>query len=129
MNALEREEEGLHIIALSGEIDLACSPELRGVLARHSEAEHKGLIIDFSDVEYIDSSGLATLVGYVKSIEHYGGRLAIANVNDRVGTILELVRLGEVFGICPSLDAAKALIRNELSNGNGTETETGSGTE
>jgi anti-sigma B factor antagonist len=107
MQARESEEDGLHIIALVGEIDLACSPELREILDVHAQAKRPALLLDFAEVTYVDSSGLATLVEYVRKVQDFGGRLALAAVNTRVQTILDLVRLSEIFPIYPTLAEAR----------------------
>jgi anti-sigma B factor antagonist len=111
MQARESEEDGLHIIALEGEIDLACSPELREILDVHAQAQRTALVLDFTRVSYVDSSGLATLVEYVRKVQDFEGKLALTSVNTRVRTILDLVRLTEIFPIYPTLaDAREALV-------------------
>jgi len=110
MQVREHEEAGLFIIAISGEIDLACSPELREVLGVHAKAKRDALLLDFGGVEYVDSSGLATLVEYVKKVQGFGGRLALAEVSARVRTIFDLVRLSEIFPIYPTLAEAKTAL-------------------
>jgi len=104
-------EDGLHILAIDGEIDLARSPELREVLSTHAKARRPVLIVDFKGVTYVDSSGLATLIEYVRKAQAYGGSFALVNVNERVQTIFDLVRLSEFLSIFPTLaDAKTALI-------------------
>lgn len=110
MQAREFEEDGLFIIALEGEIDLACSPELREILDVHAKARRNVLILDFAKVSYVDSSGLATLVEYVRKVQDFGGKLALATVNTRVRTILDLVRLSEIFPIFPTVAEAKVAL-------------------
>ncbi len=110
MQARESNEDGLHIIALEGEIDLACSPELREILDAHAKAKRPALVLDFLAVKYVDSSGLATLVEYVRKVQDFGGKLALASVNTRVRTILDLVRLSEIFPIFSTVAEAKAAL-------------------
>jgi anti-sigma B factor antagonist len=107
MQAREREEDGVQIIALEGEIDLACSPELRELLHEHTAAKRLVLLLDFTGVTYVDSSGLATLVEYVRNAQEFGGKLGLAVVNPRVRTILDLVRLSEIFPIFATLAEGK----------------------
>ncbi|MEA3209712.1 MAG: anti-sigma factor antagonist [Chthoniobacter sp.] len=110
MQTREFQEDGVHILALAGEIDLASSPELRALLHAHAQARRSALLIDFGGVSYVDSSGLATLVEYVRKVQHFGGRLALAAVTERVRTIFDLVRLSEIFPIYPTLADAKAAL-------------------
>jgi len=68
-------------------------------------------VLDFTDVKYIDSSGLATLVEYYKNSRSYSGRLAVAGLSNRVRSIFELVRLSEIFGVYPSVAEAEEALR------------------
>ena len=111
MQTREFSEPGLHILALDGEIDLACSPELRDVLQAQAKARRPVLVLDFAGVSYVDSSGLATLIEYVRKAQAFGGSFALVNVSARVQTIFDLVRLSEFLSIFPTLaDARAALI-------------------
>ena len=110
MQAREMEEDGVYIIVLEGEIDLACSPELREILNVQAQAKRPTLLLDFAGVSYVDSSGLATLVEYVRNAQEFSGRLALAAVTTRVRTILDLVRLSEIFPIFSTLAEAKVAL-------------------
>jgi anti-sigma B factor antagonist len=110
MQTREYHEDGLQIIVIDGEIDLACSPELRAVLHVHAKARRPALALDFQGVSYVDSSGLATLVEYVRKTQAFGGRFALVQVSDRVRTIFDLVRLGEFLPIYATIADAKAAL-------------------
>ena len=110
MQWTEKEENGITILTLTGEIDLQHSPELRKVLQEKIKKSCHALIIDFGGVDYIDSSGLATLVEYRRDSRKYNGELALINLTTRVRTIFDLVRLNEIISIYPTLaEAATAL--------------------
>lgn len=110
MQTREFSENGLHILALDGEIDLACSPELREVLHAQAKARRPALVLDFKGVGYVDSSGLATLIEYVRKAQAFGGSFALVNVSERVQTIFDLVRLSEFLSIYPTLADARAAL-------------------
>ena len=67
-------------------------------------------MLDFQAVNYVDSSGLATLIEYVRLAQAYGGRFGLAHVNERVRTIFDLVRLTEFLPIYPTLAEARAAL-------------------
>ena len=108
MQTREIHEGGIDILAIEGEIDLSCSPELREILRCHSKAKCPALILDFTQVCYVDSSALATLIEYVRDAQAFGGRLIIVQMSERVRTIFDIVRLGEFLPILPSIAEAKA---------------------
>lgn len=110
MQAREHVEAGLHIVALTGEIDLHRSPELRALLEGHAKAKRRALLVDFTGVTYIDSSGLATLIEYVQKAFKFRGLFALGGVSVRLRTVFDLARLGEVFPIHDSVEEAKAAL-------------------
>jgi anti-sigma B factor antagonist len=110
MQTRELTVDGVQIIELDGELDLAFSPILRELLAEYTEVKCKALVLDFAAVSYVDSSGLATLIEYVRNAQVFDGKFALANVSTRVRTVLELVRLHEFLPIHHTVaDAAAAL--------------------
>ena len=110
MQVRELIDDGLHILQIAGEVDMARSPDLRRVLAAHAEAQRPALLLDFTEVKYIDSSGLATLVEYVQLSSSHGGRLAVGGLNESVRTVFEMVRLGEIFTVRTALAEARAAL-------------------
>ena len=70
--------------------------------------EPKTLVVDLSRVSYIDSSGLAALIEAMQNVQEYGGKFALAGLQETVRTIFEIARLDQVFQIFPDVDAALA---------------------
>jgi len=110
MQTRDHHDQGLDVLAIEGEIDLARSPELRALLHAYAKKKSPVLVIDFAGVEYVDSSGLATLIEYVRLAQPFGGKFALVQVSARVKTIFDLVRLTEFFPIFPSLAEARAAL-------------------
>jgi len=110
MRIREHHDDGLDVLAIDDEIDLARSPELRAILHAHAKKKTAALLLDFKGVKYVDSSALATLVEYVRLAHKFGGKFAIAQVSDRVRTIFDLVRLTEFLPIYATLAEARAAL-------------------
>jgi anti-sigma B factor antagonist len=104
------EEQGVKILELHGEVDLHASPALRTELHKLTTEKAPAVIADFSGVQYIDSSGLATLVEYVRDSKGFGGRFALFGLQPKVKMVFELVRLNELFAIADAKDAALAAV-------------------
>ena len=111
MNWKELADEGVHIISLSGDIDLQHSPKMRQLLQSKATQRVPALLLDFSEVKYIDSSGLATLVEYYQKSRSYSGQIALAGLSKRVRSVFELVRLSEIFSIYGSVAEAKQALQ------------------
>ena len=107
MEIIEKSEGSILVLTVSGEIDLNQSPTLRTTLRAKATAKTPCLLLDFSAVVYIDSSGLATLIEYYQSCRAFAGKLAICSLTPRVRSSFDLVRLSEVFAIYPDQAAAR----------------------
>lgn len=103
--------DGFAALKLAGEIDLAASPTLRSELQTQLQTKCPALILDFSEVDYIDSSGLATLIEFVRDAGQYGGKLALFGLKPKVKMVFDLVRLNELFTIVSSSEEASAALR------------------
>ncbi|MFY8216861.1 MAG: STAS domain-containing protein [Chthoniobacterales bacterium] len=111
MEISECEENGVVDLQLTGEIDLHGSPALRKKLHEIAAAKTPALVVDVSGVSYIDSSGLATLVEYVRDAKPHGGKLALHGLQPKVRMVFELVRLNELFTIAADKASAFAAVK------------------
>ena len=100
-----REEQGYHIVTLTGEIDLETSPQARQILLETVTQSTK-LLIEMASVTYIDSSGIATLVEAFQRAKKNGGQVAFICLNPAVVRVLTLARLDKVFTIHANLESA-----------------------
>jgi anti-sigma B factor antagonist len=97
-----------NVLTLEGALDLHVSPEVRASLRELIDKKPKRLVVDLSKVPYVDSSGLAVLIGAMQSLEHEGGVFMLAGAQDAVRMILESARLDQYFLLFPHVDAALA---------------------
>jgi len=97
-----------NVLRLEGEIDLHVSPNVAESLRMMTEKKPKRLIVDLARVTYVDSSGLAVLIEGMQHVEEYGGKFALAGLQEPVRSIFEIARLDQVFRIFPNVDAALA---------------------
>ena len=96
------------LIPLEGEIDLHRSPDVRRELNEAIAESPAKVLIDLSDVTYIDSSGLAVLLEGMQGVEAYGGKMYLVAPHKDLSVIFSTSKLDEVFRIVDSVDAAEA---------------------
>jgi anti-sigma B factor antagonist len=94
------------ILVLVGEVDLHRAPEIREALAPLVAQKVPRLLIDLTQVRYIDSSGLAVFIETLQGVMAYGGTFGLFGLSDSVRTIFHVACLDQVFRIFP--DAATA---------------------
>ncbi|MBI5369560.1 MAG: STAS domain-containing protein [Planctomycetes bacterium] len=96
------------VVDLKGEIDMSNSPEVRKVLRGLVKDKAKLVVLNLAAVEYIDSSGIATLLDCLKEMRKYKGTFRIAGMRDVIMDVFRLAKLEGIFEIYPDLAAAIA---------------------
>ena len=97
-----RYEDQAVVLELAGEIDMRCSIELRSKFMELFQDKPRVLIVNMTEVEFMDSSGLATLVEALKWCRRNGGQLKLVGLVQRVLNIFEISRLESIFQIYDS---------------------------
>jgi anti-sigma B factor antagonist len=97
---------GVHLVRVSGEIDVATSPALRERLQPTAGSSVPVQIVDLSEVTFLDSTGLGVLVGALKRRREAGGVLRLVIAEPRILRIFEITGLVDVFSIFPSVEEA-----------------------
>jgi anti-sigma B factor antagonist len=94
-----RHEGQAAVLELSGEIDMKCFIKLRSKFRELYQERPQVLIVDMTHVKFMDSSGLATLVGALKWCRQNGSELKLVGLTQRVRSIFEICRLESIFQI------------------------------
>jgi len=101
------EGEATAVLSLAGEVDVANAGQVRDAALTLMSGGTKHLVVDLNATEYMDSTGLGTLVGLLKRMKESGGDVVIAVARPRVRRLFEITGLTQVFRIYD--DAAAAL--------------------
>ncbi|MDB9373177.1 Anti-sigma-B factor antagonist [Nodularia sphaerocarpa UHCC 0038] len=93
------------LFRLTGLLDAFSEPTFRKVLGNKIDEGPKHIILDLSQIDFVDSSGLGALVQLAKQAQTAGGTLQIVT-NARVTQTVKLVRLEKFLALQTSVDAA-----------------------
>jgi anti-sigma B factor antagonist len=100
MQTSTRQVGDVTVLDVSGRITLGeGNVILREIVRDLADKENKRIVLNLSEVSYIDSSGVGELVKTHTTIRNKGGELKLANLNKRVHDLLEMTRLSTVFDI------------------------------
>ena len=94
---------------LAARLDAASAPEVKRRIGDWIRSGHRRLVLDVSDVEFIDSSGLHALVFALKQLGSYQD-LAISGPRDAVVNMFKLTRLYQIFNIFSDSEKAIAAL-------------------
>jgi anti-anti-sigma factor len=102
--------EGISLVELSGELDVAATSEVRACI--DDAAGRRGLVLDFSGATFVDSSMLKELLRAAGELSRYETQLVLAGITPAVRRVLELTRTTELFTIADDRAAALELLRH-----------------
>jgi anti-sigma B factor antagonist len=95
-----REVDGVSIVTLSGRIVFGDrSNALRSTVKNLIAAGKQKIVLNMSNIEYIDSAGLGMLVAAHISMKAYGATPCLCGLGDRSQELLQLTRLSTVFQV------------------------------
>jgi anti-sigma B factor antagonist len=107
----ERGPANTVVVRVAGEVDMSREGEVRAELASLDGLERNGIVVDLTECEFIDSSGVrALLLSQETQSGGSGGGLAVAASNDQILRILSVMGLDKVLPIRPTVDEAAAAL-------------------
>ena len=96
------------IVRLAGELDHCCAQsvrrELDGLISDHSI---RWLILDFSRLQFMDSSGIGVILGRYRQMRDRGGQVGVVNMNPHIARIFRMSGMDRVIRQLDKQEAAQ----------------------
>lgn len=103
-------KDGTLIVRVTGELDHHSAAEIRQRTDDKVTSEHvQTLIFDFSNLTFMDSSGIGVVIGRYKLMKSLGGNIRLISSNKAVDKMLELSGIVKLIPVCQSVDEAMKL--------------------
>jgi anti-sigma B factor antagonist len=104
--------DGVWVVRVRGEVDMSHEEELRTELRQAVASEADGIVVDLTECEFIDSSGVRALLLSREAQESEKGRdaLAVAASSEQILRILSVMGIDRVIPIRPTVDEAAAAL-------------------
>jgi anti-sigma B factor antagonist len=99
---------GWTIVSVYGELDVATTPDLREQLIKLVAEGSNRLVLDLEGVDFLDSTGLGTIISILKRTRTHGGDLRLVCTQARITRLFEITGLDKAVPLLPSLDLAVA---------------------
>lgn len=96
------------VIAVAGEVDIATAETLDAEITQVLAGGATHLVLDLSEVAFLDSTGLGVLVKGLKRAREAGGSLAVVVTAERIAKVFRITGLDAVMPLHADLDAAVA---------------------
>ncbi len=101
-----RQASGVAIVELRGEIDGFSEEELNAAYAEASKEDPEMILLNFAGVHYINSTGIALIVGLLAKARASRRRLVACGLSDHYVEIFNITRLSDFMGIFPDEKSA-----------------------
>ena len=98
--------DGVAVLRLDGRLNMVAAPRVKAAIDDAVESGRPRVVVDLSQVSFMDSSGLGALIAGLKRTRQASGDLRIASVAAQVATVLQLTNLDRVLRPHPSVEAA-----------------------
>jgi anti-sigma B factor antagonist len=105
-DATEEVVRNASVITILGELDIATSPKVRELLSEAARDGDRPLVIDLTGCEFVDSTGLATLLHGAKPAQNGESNVALVCTGGEVRKLLELTAIDRTIPVYETLDSA-----------------------
>ena len=103
-------EDLAEVVTVAGEIDLYTCGQLREALRQAVDDGPGTVVVDMTGVEWIDSTGLGTLVGALKRARAKDGTVQVAGASDLIAKHFQVTGLSRLFGMHMTVGDALAAL-------------------
>lgn len=93
------EETNELVLTMAGQLDALSAPDIVGTIETLIEEKRMLITVDMSEVDLIDSSGVAVLVSLYKKSRSIGGKMKVRGAKDQPLAIFKLMNMKKVFQI------------------------------
>lgn len=119
---IDKQEKYMLIQLHESKLDSTVSPTLKSEFVTLNAEGNKNIILDLSQVKYIDSSGLSAILVGNRLSQDAGGIFVLASVTEHVMKLIKISQLDSVLDIMPTIqEAVDAVFINELEGDLGKE--------
>ena len=106
MEIIEETVKDVSIIQLVGRLDASCASELKAYVLSMISDNKINILVDLSQVDFIDSSGLGMLVACLRSVTKAEGTFKITSLQENPKNLFETTRLDRVFTVFDNREEA-----------------------
>ena len=106
MKIKESRREDVVVLGLKGRLDASTSNELEEQLLGLTSRGEKSLVVDFSQLDYISSSGLRVFLLVAKKLKKVNGTIVLCSMQDYIKEVFDIAGFSSIFHICLTQEEA-----------------------
>ena len=110
-----RHRDEIPVLDVVGEIDIYTTPQFKEAVSAAINENKPAIIVNMTQVTYMDSSGFGTLLSATKRLRPLEGALYLSGCNEAIQRMLQITRLNTIFGVYETEDEALSAAHSEMS--------------
>ena len=107
MNLVTEEFNEVRQVLVEGKINSLLAPEFEKALGESICGEPKHLIVNLTDVDYLSSAGLRSILVIAKRLDKMGRKLAFVGARELVADVIRLTGVDSLFPLCATTQEAR----------------------
>ncbi len=115
-----RHLDGIPVLDVVGEIDIYTTPQFKEAVSAAIDENNPAIIINMTQVTYMDSSGFGTLLSATKRLRPLDGALYLTGCNESIQRMLQITRLNTIFGVYATEEEALVAVKAPPSDATAT---------
>lgn len=106
MDITAKNEDKAIVVSVSGRMDAVTASDFEKALTEYLDQGNTALVIDFSDLDYISSAGLRSILATAKKMKGMNGTLSLANLKEVVKEVFDISGFSAIIPIYDSVETA-----------------------
>ncbi|MCA9415265.1 MAG: STAS domain-containing protein [Candidatus Omnitrophica bacterium] len=110
MKTSSRVQDGIRIVEVDGQLDASCVADFRESFLSEIENDSK-VVLDCSNLQYLDSSGLATLLNIHKNLAARDAKMILCGLSEGILRVITFTKLDKVLQLTDTLEDATQTLK------------------
>ena len=99
-----KKNNNIYVIELDGELDLYNAYKVKTLYTKMAEKGINSIILDLANLDYLDSSGLGSIIYIFSDLKKHNGKMSLCHLNGSPKNLIQMTRLDKLFLIGDNLD-------------------------
>lgn len=99
-----KKNDNIYVIELDGELDLYSTYKVKTLYTKMAEKGIRSIILDLENLDYLDSSGLGSMIYIFSDLKKHDGKMSLCHLNGAPKNLIQMIRLDKLFLIADTIE-------------------------